>query len=221
MDAASIDAEQRTSPNKVCTLYCFTQGKNVQHLLTPHALPIEPWVWWEGAFTDQELDWLQNKAKHAEQNAQVGGAGNGTVNASLRRSQVSWLHNNPNTTWVFERLADVVSKMNAQHFRFDLTGFGEALQLTNYDQAENGMYGWHQDYGGGISRKLSMAMQLTDPSEYEGGNLQVMTSSNPQNVRKQRGLIAVFPSYVLHQVTPVTQGSRQSLVAWVSGPAFR
>ena len=64
-------------------------------------------------------------------------------------------------------------------------------------------------------------MQLTDPSEYEGGNLQTMTTGDPANVRKQRGLIVVFPSYVLHQVTPVTQGSRQSLVAWVSGPAFK
>jgi PKHD-type hydroxylase len=68
-----------------------------------------------------------------------------------------------------------------------------------------------------------MAMQLTDPSEYEGGNLQVLPTgkTEPQNVRKQRGLIAIFPSYVLHQVTPVTQGSRQSLVAWITGPAFR
>ena len=193
----------------------------MQYLLTPHALPIEPWVWWEGAFTEQELNWLQDKAKRAEQNATVGEDGVGVVNANVRRSQVSWLNNSPDTKWLFDKLADVVSKMNAQHFRFDLTGFGETLQLTNYDQSENGMYGWHQDYGGGISRKLSMAVQLTDPSEYEGGNLQVLTSSQPQNVRKQRGLIAIFPSYILHQVTPVTQGSRQSLVAWVSGPAFK
>ena len=48
-----------------------------------------------------------------------------------------------------------------------------------------------------------------------------MTNGDVVNVRKQRGLIAVFPSYVLHQVTPVTQGSRQSLVAWISGPAFK
>jgi PKHD-type hydroxylase len=193
----------------------------MQHLLTPHALPIEAWVWWEGAFTEQELNWLQDKAKHAEQNAQVGFGVNGSVNTSLRRSQVSWLNNSPDTKWVFERLADVVSKMNAKHFRFDLTGFGEPLQLTNYDQSENGMYGWHQDYGGGVSRKLSVTVQLTDPSEYEGGNLQIMTTGQPQNVRKQRGLIALFPSYVLHQVTPVTQGSRQSLVVWVSGPPFK
>lgn len=193
----------------------------MQYLLTPHTIPIEPWAWWEGAFTEQELDWLQNKAKQAEQNAQIGGSNGGVVNSSIRRSQVSWLNNNEDTKWVFDKLAGVVAQMNAQHFRFDLTGFGEALQLTNYDQSENGMYGWHLDYGGGISRKLSIAVQLTDPSEYEGGNLQMMVSGQPQNIRKQRGLIAVFPAYVLHQVTPVTQGSRQSLVAWVSGPAFR
>ena len=193
----------------------------MQHLLTPYALPLEPFVWWEGAFTEQELNWLQDKAKRAENNAHVGGGGGEIVNSNIRRSQVSWLNNSVDTSWVFEKLADVVSKMNAQHFRFDLTGFGEPLQLTNYDQSENGMYGWHQDYCGGVSRKLSMAVQLTDPAEYEGGNLQVMTTANPQNIRKQRGLIAIFPSYVLHQVTPVTQGSRQSLVTWVSGPAFK
>ena len=151
----------------------------------------------------------------------VGGGDGGVVNSNLRRSQISWLTNTPDTQWVFGKLAHVVSQMNAQHFHFDLIGFGESLQLTNYDQSENGMYGWHQDYGGGISRKLSMAVQLTDPSEYEGGNLQVLTGQKELNVRKQRGLIAIFPSYIVHQVTPVTQGSRQSLVAWVSGPAFK
>ncbi len=194
----------------------------MQYLLTPYAKRIEPFAWWEGAFSEEELSWLQQKAKAADQNAVVGlGSGMGGVNPNVRRSQISWLENNPNTKWVFEKLAHVASQLNADHFRFELTGFGEKLQLTNYDQSENGMYGWHQDYGGGISRKLSLVVQLTDPSEYEGGNLQVMTTGNPVNVRKQRGLIAAFPSYVLHQVTPVTQGSRQSLVAWVSGPAFK
>lgn len=193
----------------------------MQHLLTPHAKPIEPFVWWEGAFTEQELDWLQQKAKAAEQNATVGSGSGNAVNSNIRRSQVSWLDNNPNTKWLFEKLGYVVSQLNADYFRFDLTGFGENLQLTNYDQSENGMYGWHQDYGGKVSRKLSLTVQLTDPAEYEGGNLQIMTTGNPVNVRKQRGLIAAFPSYVLHQVTPVTQGSRQSLVAWISGPAFK
>lgn len=194
----------------------------MQHLLTPYAKRIEPFAWWEGAFSEEELNWLQQKARDADQNATVGlGGGVGGVNPNVRRSQISWLENNPNTKWVFEKLGHVASQLNADNFRLDLMGFGEKLQLTNYDQSENGMYGWHQDYGNGISRKLSLVVQLADPSEYEGGNLQIMTTGNPVNVRKQRGLIAAFPSYVLHQVTPVTQGSRQSLVAWVSGPAFR
>jgi PKHD-type hydroxylase len=193
----------------------------MQHVLTPHTTRVEPFVWWEGAFTEQELDWLQQKAKSAAQPAKVGGATGGGVNLGVRRSQVSWLDNNPDTKWVFEKLAHVVSSLNAQYYNFDLVGFGENLQLTHYDQSEHGMYGWHQDYGGTISRKLSMVVQLTDPSEYEGGNLQVFTSEQPKNIRKQRGLIAVFPSFIVHQVTPVTQGTRQSLVAWVSGPSFK
>lgn len=189
----------------------------MEYLITPHALRVEPWAWWDGVFTDPELNWLQNKAKNAEQTAATGMG----VDREIRRSQVSWVTNTQDTTWVFERLASIAAQMNAKHFRFDLTGFGEALQLTNYDQSENGMYGWHVDYGTDVSRKLSLVVQLTDPSEYEGGNLQVLTTSRPETIHKKRGLVAAFPSYVLHQVTPVTQGSRQSLVAWVSGPAFK
>ena len=193
----------------------------MQFVMTPYAPKAEPFVWWEGAFTESELDWLQDRAKNAQRSAQVGTGGSGGVNTNVRRSNIDWLANTPDTVWVFEKLATVAAKINAQYYNFDLTGFGEPLQLTHYDQSEHGMYGWHQDFGGGISRKLSMAMQLTDPSEYEGGNLEVMTSAKPQAIRKQRGLIAIFPSYIVHQVTPVVKGSRQSLVAWVSGPTFK
>lgn len=195
----------------------------MQYMLTPYAESVEPWVWWDGAFTDAELDWLQSQAANATSRAQVGGEQNAEGLENLRRSKVSWMPNTPETKWVFDKLAHVASSLNSQFYRFDLTGFGEALQLTNYDQSEHGMYGWHQDYGGprSVSRKLSMVVQLSDPAQYEGGNLQIMTDGNPQNVRKQRGLIAVFPSYIVHQVTPVTQGNRQSLVAWISGPAFK
>lgn len=193
----------------------------MQYVLTPYAENIEPFCWWEGAFTEQELTWLQQKAKDANDRAQVGGNPQGEDLAKIRRSKISWLNNSTDTEWVFRKLADVASALNAQFYRFDLTGFGEALQLTHYDQSEHGMYGWHQDYNAKISRKLSLVLQLTDPSEYEGGNLQIKTGGEEQTVRKQRGLIAAFPSYVLHQVTPVTQGTRQSLVAWVSGPAFK
>jgi PKHD-type hydroxylase len=195
----------------------------MQYVLTPYADGMVPFAWWEGAFTDQELDWLQEKAVKAEEKAVVGGGLNAEDLAKIRRSRVSWINCTSETEWVFSKLAHAISSINAQHYGFDLTGFGEPLQLTNYDHSESGMYGWHQDYGEkrSINRKLSVVLQLTDPSQYEGGNLQVMTSGQPLNVRKQRGLIVVFPSYQLHQVTPVSQGTRQSLVAWISGPPFK
>ena len=193
----------------------------MQYVMTPASSKIEPFVWWEGAFTPQELDWLQERARNAKQDAYVGDASGSGVHKDIRRSQISWLENNPESIWVFRKLSEIGAKLNAQHYHFDLSGFGEPLQMTNYNQSEHGMYGWHQDFGGGISRKLSMVVQLADPSEYEGGNLQIMSGSNPLTVRKQRGLIAVFPSYAVHQVTPVTHGSRQSLVAWISGAPFR
>jgi PKHD-type hydroxylase len=184
-------------------------------------MPIEPFVWWESGFTEQELDWLQEQARKADQQAQVGGDPQGPDLAKIRRSQISWLNKTPDTAWVFQKLGQIASSLNAKYYRFDLTGFGEPFQLTNYVQSEQGMYGWHQDYNTNVSRKFSLVLQLSDPSQYEGGNLQVMTGGQPQTVRKQRGLVAAFPSYVLHQVTPVTSGNRQSLVAWASGPAFK
>lgn len=190
----------------------------MQHLLTPYSEPMQPFAWWEGAFTPQELNSLQEKARKAETKAQVG---NRQLNNDVRRASISWIGKDADSAWVFERLGDIAGRLNSQYFKLDLIGFGEQLQLTNYDQSEHGMYGWHQDYGSIISRKLSLVMQLTDPSEYEGGNLQVMTTGQPVNIMKQRGLIVAFPAYTLHQVTPVTQGNRQSLVAWISGPPFK
>ena len=195
----------------------------MQHVLTPYATHPEPFVWWENGFTEQELGWLREQAIRADQRAQVGGNITSEALAKIRRSQVSWLNKTQDTAWVFEKLGHITSSLNAKYYQFDLTGFGEALQLTNYDQSEAGMYGWHVDLGSntGPSRKLSLVLQLTDPSQYEGGNLQLYIGGHPQTVRKQRGLVVAFPSYMVHQVTPVTQGSRQSLVAWASGPAFK
>ena len=194
----------------------------MQHLLTPYSKKIEPFAWWEGAFTDQELDWLQQKAKEATQEAQVGSGNGGEVNLNIRRSELNWLNKDPECEWVFERLAHVAANLNADYFGFELTGFSEALQLTNYHEARQGTYVWHQDFGSsGISRKLSMVLQLSDPSEYEGGDLQILTRKEPTSIKKKRGFIAVFPAWTLHQVTPVTKGTRQTLVTWISGPAFK
>jgi len=193
----------------------------MQHLLTPYSRKIEPFAWWESAFTEEQLNWLQQRAKEAVVPAQVGGRGNGVIAEDIRRSELNWMPKNENTAWVFETLAHVVSSLNADYFGFNLTGLSEQIQLTNYHENNKGMYGWHQDFGAaGNSRKMSLVLQLSDPEEYEGGQLQLLTSKDPINIPKKRGLIVVFPSWTVHQVTPVVKGTRQTLVTWVSGPAF-
>jgi PKHD-type hydroxylase len=75
---------------------------------------------------------------------------------------------------------------------------------------------------GAAPRKLSMAMLLSDPSEFEGGEFQVKTTSDDvQTLEVKKGRAWFFPSYMLHRVTPVTKGVRRSLVLWVGGPQFK
>lgn len=177
---------------------------------------------WEGAFNSQEIDYLQNLARNSPtQVAQVGGGNIDIQDNDVRRSNVSWLNNSNENNWIFERLGHVISSLNSTNYRYDLTGFGEPIQLTNYNASDAGMYSWHQDFGSTVSRKLSLVMQLSDPVDYEGGTLEIMTSKTPQKISKQRGLISVFPSFTVHQVTPVTEGHRQSLVCWITGPQFK
>ena len=64
-------------------------------------------------------------------------------------------------------------------------------------------------------------MQLSSPDEYEGGDLEINIGSTPLKVKKQKGHIAIFPSFLLHRVSPVTKGLRKSLVWWVGGSQFR
>ena len=76
----------------------------------------------------------------------------------------------------------------------------------------------------GLNRKLSLAINLTDPRRYRGGDLllkDVMGNVVAVERLRARGSVIVFPSPVLHIASPVTRGVRQSLVAWVLGPSLR
>ena len=198
----------------------------MKYLLTPYNNGFEHFAWWANAFNEHELNWLQQKAFDSNNQAKVGdGSEGGGLVLEARRTKISWLGISDETNWVYERLAHVVSSLNSQFFKFDLTGFGEDLQLTNYHENEQGMYNWHVDFGNNYntpSRKLSLVLQLSDPSEYEGGNLEIQPfNSEVIKIKKQRGLVTCFPSWTLHQVTPVIKGARQSLVAWINGPSFK
>ena len=180
-----------------------------------------PFTTWENSFTDEELDKIIEYCSGLPSEPAL--LDQGKKDDDYRRSDVAWLQHNNETSWIFDRIGFIARQLNGQFYRFDLYGFCEHMQFTIYDESNEGCYDWHTDSGGAnfTPRKLSLVLQLTDPEEYEGGELQILASKNVESVTKQRGLVAAFPSYVLHRVTPVTKGNRKTLVVWVGGPQFR
>jgi PKHD-type hydroxylase len=70
-------------------------------------------------------------------------------------------------------------------------------------------------------RKLSMSIQLSDPKDYKGSQLQFWETQKDKNFPNSQGTAIIFPSYMLHRVTPLLSGTRYSLVTWVGGPNFK
>ena len=103
-------------------------------------------------------------------------------------------------------------------------GIQEGLQFTNYksNKVKGDHFHYHMDRSFDcIIRKLSITIQLTDPKDYEGGELEIKIGNKPQAMKKDQGRLVAFPSYVLHQVKPMNKGERNSLVVWITGPQFK
>lgn len=193
-----------------------TRGGGVWPLTVDY---VENWAWRQGIFTPEELDAIIAIGNSTElyKASTMGGQSD-----EFRNSFVSFLFPCTLTNWIFERLAAEINEMNAQFFKFDLSSMDQGLQFTRYT-APGGHYEWHTDrgYNMSVTRKLSLSVQLSDPNDYVGGEFEMMLGKDPQQVTKERGFTVFFPSYTVHRVRPVTQGTRYSLVAWISGPAFR
>ena len=151
-----------------------------------------------------------------------------------RNSSIAWMSDK----WIYNLIHPFINEANVNagwNYKWD---YSEACQFTKYNL--NQFYDWHSDswfvpykqdnvnknYRGKI-RKLSVTCLLSDENEYEGGNLefQPRDQDDPNMVIttekiKKKGTIIVFPSYTWHRVTPVTKGTRYSLVVWSLGNPF-
>ena len=138
---------------------------------------------------------------------------------SVRVGHVAWIDPAADTLWVYQRLATIVQWVN-QAFQFELLGFADALQYTVYGPGHK--FDWHVDIGAGnaSNRKLSITVQLSEETAYEGGGLQFISAPDMSSP-KTRGAAILFPSYLAHRVQDVTGGIRCSLVGWAAGAPFR
>lgn len=177
-------------------------------------------IYYQGLFLPHEVDRILNfwdDEKTIKATLDEGDK----YNDAIRKSSVMFIENTPENDWIYSRLASLAIQTNNERYWFDLLGFHQELQLTRYSKGD--FFEWHLDFGaGGISaRKLSMTIQLSDPDEYEGGDLQFMINDKIVTAPREKGTIIIFPSFIIHRVTPITRGTRQSIVGWVSGPPFR
>ena len=166
-----------------------------------------------GYFDEQPMEAAATRSEQGQKN----------VATQYRSSRVGWIPKEDSYHWIYAKLGALVNEANEALWQFDLFGMAEPVQLTEYHAGEHGHYDWHTDVGAGRTslRKLSITIQVSDGSDYQGGGLQFMSRRKPQTGSKAAGTAYVFPSYLLHRVSPVTEGVRRSIVVWVSGPPFR
>ena len=149
------------------------------------------------------------------------GVTGGGLNRSTRDSQVGWI---PKIHWINGVIWHYVWNANQEVYNYDITGIHGSVQYTTY--SPNEYYTWHCDDMNGFedigNRKLSVSIQLSDASEYEGGEFQMRDNDNKNFFApKAKGSIIVFDSRLQHRVKPVTSGVRKSLVAWCRGPEWQ
>jgi PKHD-type hydroxylase len=188
------------------------------------------WQLWENRFRKETCERIISLASLLPEKEAVVGDDqvSARINSQVRRSKVRWLNAAmPDFKDFCLDIEDMFREANRRAFGVELWHIHE-IQFTKYDSSDEGFYTWHNDVLweslNCAHRKLSMSIQLSDPSEYEGGDLEIqplyLDPPDPTTLRKQ-GNVIVFPSLLMHRVTPVTKGTRYSMVAWMEGPKWR
>ncbi len=155
------------------------------------------------------------------QKAQVGmGKPGGGLDTDKRVTTISWIPFKE----MPEMYRDIEMNMlqaNNNHFGFKRMQLTEPGQFTHYPTG--GFYDWHMDNDiigkqQPPVRKISMTLLLSDPSTFEGGELEFM--SKGKTAKLEQGQAMFFASWLQHRVKPVIRGERSSLVMWFGGPSF-
>ena len=145
------------------------------------------------------------------------GEGNAPLDSPEVRGSDSAMLSTEDHREYYALTADLFRKYNAENCRFTVNGL-EPLQVIRY--RPGACFKMHTDIGaeGSAYRKISLILQLSDPGDYEGGELKV---AGDLTISRTQGSGCIFPSWVPHEVLPVTSGLRYSLVAWAVGELFR
>jgi PKHD-type hydroxylase len=201
-------------------------------------------IWYYTDLPDDIVDIVERELTHKFDDQMADSRLHGdALNKDKRNSQNTWI---PTAHWVAGFLWHYIQRANRENFLYDLRNIdGESMQYTRYTEGQ--FYGWHNDAGlstqhkpisgnnraEGLAqdfvnenielvRKLSFSLQLSDPDDYEGGNVQLLDEAgNSYIAPRKRGCIVLFDSRTQHRVLKVKKGVRKSIVGWVVGPRWK
>ena len=178
----------------------------------------------EPVFTPQQCQMVIDKGMSLKKETAAVGMGNpdgSGVDTKKRITTISWIPFKEMPE-MYRDIENTMLKANGNHFGFDGMQLTEPGQFTHY--LTGGFYEWHMDNDvlgkhQPPVRKISMTLLLSDPSTFEGGELEFM--QNGKAAKLKQGQAIFFTSWLQHRVKPVTQGERKSLVMWFGGPSFK
>ena len=144
-----------------------------------------------------------------------------------RKSIISWIPF-AKALSIYQVIRQWMEVTNNNYFGFDTVQLSEQGQYAEY--SKGGFYNWHMDSNTEMEamptvRKISMTLLLSDPKDFEGGELELFCGdtldSEKNKFKLKRGYAVFFASFLLHRVMPVTKGNRKSLVMWFGGSPLR
>ena len=184
-----------------------------------------PYFCWPEAFTPEECDRIVALADlGAFTDSTLARDYGNVIDKTMRNSTCSTLPKDETTAWLEQRVRDVIDVANNEIFQLDLHELGN-MNVLRY--IEGGHMVEHVDCGlcepNGLQRKLSLSIILSDPQDYDGGELGIIKEqpSMMHVLKPAKGSVVFFYSHVIHKVLPVTRGVRDALVVFSVGPKLR
>jgi PKHD-type hydroxylase len=174
-------------------------------------------------FNEKLLFDIDEYASH--QQLEAGGSYASTLDGEkqpmkTRSTMIHWMTNEKyknSLLPIYQQVSYIVRKINDSMWGYSYTGY-EPFQYSEYKIGDH--FDWHIDqnqFTGTEVRKISFSLGLSNKNEYEGGDLIIKSSDQENNYKLDRGDIVVFPSWMLHKVTPITKGKRRVVVGWGEG----
>ena len=183
--------------------------------------------YYKNIFNDQMIkeleDMVHTNYQFSKGRTGIAELGSDTDSYRTNNRDIAYITPMPHSKWLYDLLFPLALEANEKLFHFDLDIVTDPIHYVVYPE-DGGHLDWHMDTGayGVNKRKIAMTVQLSDPSEYEGGEFEIWFGGQQSVVvPREKGDVICFPAFCMHRVRPITKGQRKCLVFWTGGRPFR